>query len=1229
MKKIYMILAAMTLLSMSLNAQLLPAKNLGDFSFNPTGKAYQKATNGQFRMPSLGTGEYLLGPYNTDDFDATGIGYGGYYSSDQSVLAMVELTRDEFESHIGDTIIGFRFALAGSTPTPVFAFYAWPASENYWDQDHLNTWELGSMMAGNTSSEPQTSTVTGPVDVTFTAASSTTNTLTNNEVTITTGITELGGYTSMYLNGTTTISTTNGTITKIVFNGRSDNSYPVSRLSAATGNFTVSNNVATWTGSASSVRFSSTQDAGCASIVVTVQRTTTQTTYVNTVVVGRGVTTNEHIPVSGYNQDYGYHNQMIYRAGQLCMASGAQITSLTFYPEPGTGIPFAGSTVTVSLANTTTDNFGTGTSGNKITSGLTTVATITPVANSGLTEWKIDFATPFTYTGNNLLVQVSCPGYRNDNTSGQWAHANFLGDDQSANVTLRSVGNGYSTTTGTPSTFLPKATFAFTGSVNTPNYLTLAGGEWHDFFLDQPVVLELGDTIQMLAIGYDYYQYTGTSHAPTAVNSNSTGHQHRSYMATDSYSARWWNDGVSGPDNSDRPGDMAVQLIFKSKMQKTPAPTISYTEDAQYGHVTATATDPTATVTLTVGGQTATGVGSVTINIGRGETDVTVTASATAQEPGKLESDPATATYTVQASTLTPTPAPSINSQVLDVTVQVTGTGEGELHMYVDGQEVTNPDYLERTDQDYYVTVTVTAMINDGDHRMSTTTRQVLVPALTGLDLTGWTQLPGTYSNNSVINWNDNLMFVDRFSVSTAYNNHPTEYTYVMTEDTTKLIGQPRTTNDHTIPVEVTRSKVLGYYTEQDVLNDIDRQHVDTCLINADVEMTVKQSGTIYYYTLERSRNSIMDEDFLELSYLQNDGARYVEFDHYFTWQEPFQYGPVYRFDTINTVLPASAPQGTDGKHYGSYDKHDYIAYVPIVWTHGNDANNTRLNWDNDGLHNSYGSPIWRTGVGKVEFVGKPQMERQDNGSTTWKEIEGTDTTKCSIYMIKSLTVDGFLPDTTISNIKYEPYMFRVWIVSSKNKLRNFEWVPGEEGRPGSHFEGRGVIPAGTAYWLWDQPVNTTSDYITFPTALKTQFHFWKTEDEDGNNQWDIAENANMIFAGQDDITADDIQILVRFYYRSTGQALYQNVQQGNGTMLMVNRDGEKGYYGVEEPGDPDPKIPTFIRSIYDYTQTQGEVVDVTYYNMQGMQSSKPFDGINIVVTRYSNGSVSTTKVLR
>ncbi len=41
------------------------------------------------------------------------------------------------------------------------------------------------------------------------------------------------------------------------------------------------------------------------------------------------------------------------------------------------------------------------------------------------------------------------------------------------------------------------------------------------------------------------------------------------------------------------------------------------------------------------------------------------------------------------------------------------------------------------------------------------------------------------------------------------------------------------------------------------------------------------------------------------------------------------------------------------------------------------------------------------------------------------------------------------------------------------------------------------------------------------------------------------------------------------------------------------------------------------------------EVKSVTYIDIMGHQSSKPFDGINIVVTRYTDGTTSTTKVLR
>ena len=48
-----------------------------------------------------------------------------------------------------------------------------------------------------------------------------------------------------------------------------------------------------------------------------------------------------------------------------------------------------------------------------------------------------------------------------------------------------------------------------------------------------------------------------------------------------------------------------------------------------------------------------------------------------------------------------------------------------------------------------------------------------------------------------------------------------------------------------------------------------------------------------------------------------------------------------------------------------------------------------------------------------------------------------------------------------------------------------------------------------------------------------------------------------------------------------------------------------------------------------DSTLADRQVVDVTYVNTLGMQSSKPFDGLNIVVTHYSDGTVSTVKVLK
>ena len=43
----------------------------------------------------------------------------------------------------------------------------------------------------------------------------------------------------------------------------------------------------------------------------------------------------------------------------------------------------------------------------------------------------------------------------------------------------------------------------------------------------------------------------------------------------------------------------------------------------------------------------------------------------------------------------------------------------------------------------------------------------------------------------------------------------------------------------------------------------------------------------------------------------------------------------------------------------------------------------------------------------------------------------------------------------------------------------------------------------------------------------------------------------------------------------------------------------------------------------------QKEVKGVSYFNMMGVESAQPFDGVNIMVTTYTDGTSSAAKVLR
>ena len=74
-------------------------------------------------------------------------------------------------------------------------------------------------------------------------------------------------------------------------------------------------------------------------------------------------------------------------------------------------------------------------------------------------------------------------------------------------------------------------------------------------------------------------------------------------------------------------------------------------------------------------------------------------------------------------------------------------------------------------------------------------------------------------------------------------------------------------------------------------------------------------------------------------------------------------------------------------------------------------------------------------------------------------------------------------------------------------------------------------------------------------------------------------------------------------------------------------KDDASGKYYVKQSDEvkPNTTIPTAISTIAGIAQVES----VRYYNVAGIESEKPFAGMNIVVTRYSDGTTTTTKVVK
>lgn len=447
------------------------------------------------------------------------------------------------------------------------------------------------------------------------------------------------------------------------------------------------------------------------------------------------------------------------------------------------------------------------------------------------------------------------------------------------------------------------------------------------------------------------------------------------------------------------------------------------------------------------------------------------------------------------------------------------------------------------------------------------------------------------------------LPIVDQFNAPTDKNEHPRRYVYLLKYEPEQ--GDAKQSGTVEVPVLHTDAVVNGFYTADDVASDVDR-HLTLDIMSADVTMNLPTGEPdLLHYRIQGKSNELPADNGDIISSMQQSSGRYREMNvnsPLYVADENFTY-PAGKLEYFNSANPVTG-------EYGS----NYETYAPTVTTWGLD----RRYYETDHLDNTYGAPIWKTGVGQVRVISsEAQMQRGPNNSTQWTEKvttgEGdqavTTTTNCSLYFL-GVEAFGDLPSTDVTNIIYEPYMFRVWIYSPSGKLRGCTYYEAGEGtdpnKPGAHWEGDGTSYTGPVCVYTGE---TTDGHLVLDLQDMSE----------GNNEpW----NTKVQFGAVDNI--DDLIVYVRYYYKSTGKVI------GAQNMLRALRDGETPevpkFYATEN--EANPGISTGIVELWNNIY-HGEVVSTTYVNAQGVISEKPFDGFNIVITRYSDGTTRTTKVMQ
>lgn len=331
-----------------------------------------------------------------------------------------------------------------------------------------------------------------------------------------------------------------------------------------------------------------------------------------------------------------------------------------------------------------------------------------------------------------------------------------------------------------------------------------------------------------------------------------------------------------------------------------------------------------------------------------------------------------------------------------------------------------------------------------------------------------------------------------------------------------------------------------------------------------------------------------------------------------------------------NTSITFATGQNSKWGHFNyAASEARAFEFVPVVETIAHDKS-----------HNTYGAPTRTSALGKFDVeVYKPTLDDENStralmSNHTWTDDQGNKYAYYNIFLnITNLTnsINSLVPEG------YSIYKIRAWRKVDPALL-------------GEQLQTRqDVRVTESGEYMFEEMTYGQDDADLRIENLKT-YMIGERDVEPGTifeideNEWAYGENQEQAIRNEmratfgarklktEDgetgcITSLDAEFIVRMYFvRST--VLSQT--PAGAPRRAISTIDDTNFYIVESRdtfsinANTDQVI-TGLGKINANCQVQG----VTYYNTVGIPSQQPWSGVNIVVTRYTDGSTTTTKIVR